>query len=75
MMTETVTIAGDGIMLDLLLWRRYGVRGKALVEQTLDLNNHLAILGPFLPLGTVVILPDLPPETAVPPRKIVSLFG
>ncbi len=74
-MAETITIRGDGITVDLLLWRRYGVRGKSLVEQTLTGNPGLAALGPYLPHGTVVSLPDLPPAAARPVRKAVSLFG
>lgn len=74
-MAETITIRGDGITVDLLLWRRYGVRGKSLVEQTLDTNPGLAALGPYLPHGTIVNLPDLPPVAARPARKAVSLFG
>lgn len=74
-MTETITIRGENIPLDLLLWRRYGVRGRSLVERTLDLNPGLAALGPILPLGTVVIIPDLPPVATSPAVKVVSLFG
>lgn len=74
-MPETVTVRGEGISLDLLLWRRHGVRGQGLVVAALELNQGLAGLGPVLPLGTVVKLPELPPEDARPPRRIVSLFG
>ncbi len=74
-MAETITVRGEGISLDLLLWRRYGVRGQALVEQALELNPGLSALGAILPLGTVVILPDLPPEPSTPAVKVVSLFG
>ena len=74
-MTETVTIRGEGITLDLLLWRRYGVRGQGLVEEALELNPGLAGLGAVLPLGTAVTLPDLPPAPVRAPRQVVSLFG
>lgn len=74
-MAETVTVKGEGITVDLLLWRRYGVRGRRLVEETLARNPGLAQLGQFLPLGTVVILPDLPVQEEPAPRKVVSLFG
>lgn len=74
-MAETITIRGEGISLDLLLWRRYGVRGQGLVEETLVLNPGLAALGPILPLGTVVTVPDLPPSASAPAVKVVSLFG
>ena len=74
-MTEMITIAGEGITLDLLLWRRHGVRGQGLVADALTLNPGLAALRPVLPLGTVVIIPDLPPAPATPPIRVVSLFG
>lgn len=74
-MAETVTVKGEGITVDLLLWRRYGVRGRGLVEATLDRNPGIAELGLFLPLGTVVTLPDLPTLEDPAPRKVVSLFG
>ncbi len=74
-MPETVTIRGEGITADLLLFRRYGVRGQALVEEMLDTNPGLAALGPVIPLGTEVILPDLPPIETTAARKIISLFG
>jgi phage tail protein X len=73
-MMETVTIRGEGISLDLLLWRRYGVRGQELVEEALDANPGLAGLGPVLPLGTVVRLPSLPAETRTA-ATLITLFG
>lgn len=72
---ETIIVRGEGITLDLILWRRHGVRGQALVEAALTLNPGLAALGPFIPLGTSVIIPDLPPQPASQPAKLVSLFG
>lgn len=74
-MHETIIVRGEGITLDLILWRRHGVRGQALVADTLSINPGLAALGPILPLGTSVIIPDLPPQPASPPVKLVSLFG
>lgn len=72
-MNETITIRGEGISLDLLLWRKFGVRGRELVEATLTLNPGLALRGPILPMGTVVIVPPLPLQsrTAV---ALVTLF-
>lgn len=74
-MADQVTVRGDGITADLLLWRRYGSEGQALLEATLDLNPGLAALGSVLPAGTVVMLPDLPDPAARPARPVVSLFG
>lgn len=72
-MAERITIEGEGITLDLLLWRKFGVRGRELVEETLDLNPGLSGLGPVLPLGTVVTIPDLATATG-PTASFVSLF-
>ena len=73
-MTETITVQGEGVMLDLLLWRRYGRRGQVLVDAAHQLNRGLADLDPVLPVGTVVVLPDLPVTPTRAGRKPVSLF-
>lgn len=73
-MTETVTVKADGVALDLLLWRRYGVPGQALIEETLALNPGLAGAGIFIPPGTTVVLPDLPTQPTVTSSP-VDLFG
>ena len=72
-MAEPFTVMGEGLTVELILHRMYGIRGRALVEETLRSNPGLAALGPFLPLGTIFMPPDLPPQTAASrPRK--SLF-
>lgn len=70
---ETITIRGEGITLDLLLWRKYGVRGRELVETTLALNPGFAALGAFLPLLTQVTVPPLPAQSRTP-VALVTLF-
>lgn len=70
---ETVTIRGVGISLDLLLWRKYGVRGRELVEATMALNPGLAALGPVLPMMTQVIIPPLSVQSQTP-VTLVTLF-
>ncbi len=72
---QTITVKGEGITLDLLLWRAYGVRGRSLLEKTLSLNVDMARLGTVIRMGTKVTLPDLPPEDAGHSREVVSLFG
>ncbi len=72
---ETVTIAGDGISLDLLLWRRYGAAGQALLTEALTLNPGLAALGVFPPPGTVVTLPELPTVDTTVSTDPVDLFA
>lgn len=77
-MPSTITIRSEpetaGLMLDLLLWRKFGRRGQALLEQALEANPGLAELGPILPFGRVVTLPDLPPIRQPLARQPVSLF-
>lgn len=52
-------IAHQGDTVDSLCWRHLG--SSAAVEQTLLLNPGLAALGPVLPMGTRVTLPDYAP--------------
>lgn len=73
-MPVKITVRGEGITTDLLLFRQYGVRGQALVEKTLEANPHLSKLPPVIPLGTIVTLPDLPVEDTTPTVTVVSLF-
>lgn len=57
--------------LDALLWRHLG--GTAgYVEEALELNPQLAALGPTLPLGTPVELPQTQPAARAAPT--VSLW-
>lgn len=72
-MAEPFTVRGEGLTVELVLHRLYGLRGRELVEQTFRDNPALASHGTFLPLGTVFTPPDLPAQTAVAkPRR--SLF-
>ena len=48
-------LAGETV--DAICWRMLG-RTRDVTEQVLDLNPGLAALGPKLPAGTVVTLPD-----------------
>lgn len=73
-MAETFTVRGEGLTVDLVLWRKYGLRGRSLIEATLDANPGLGKLGPYLPLGTVFTIPNLPAETT-PAVNRVSLFN
>jgi phage tail protein X len=73
-MAKTFTVRGEGLTVDLILWRKYGLRGRSLLEVTLDANPGLGKLGPVLPLGTRFSIPDLPPQTT-PTVARVSLFN
>lgn len=53
----TTATALDGETVDAICWRVLG-RTAGATEQVLGLNPGLAALGPRLPGGTVVILPD-----------------
>lgn len=52
-------IAHQGDTVDSLCWRHLG--SSAAVEQTLLLNPGLSALGPELPMGTRVTLPEEAP--------------
>lgn len=67
----TIYTTRQGEMVDMICRRAYGDE-SGFVEKVLDVNPGLAALGPVLPLGTKVLLPDLP--KSAPERKIVSLW-
>lgn len=72
---QTITIAGDNLSTDLILYRRDGRRGQDLLAQAYELNPGLAELGPILPIGTKVILPDpVAASTVAPVVQPISLF-
>jgi phage tail protein X len=54
--------AHQGDTLDLLCWRHLGTTA-GVVEAALQLNPGLADLGPVLPEGQAVTLPDRPAST------------
>lgn len=72
-MSQTITAKRERLMVDLLLFQAHGPDGQKLVEQTLEANIGVAALGPVLPLGTVVTLPDRSAPAAT--RRVVSIFG
>jgi phage tail protein X len=61
MIAEYQTREGD--TLDWICWRHYG-RQSGAVEIVLEANRRLADLGPVLPAGLVIRLPDLPAPEA-----------
>lgn len=65
-------IAQAGEMVDEICWRTLGRTG-GIVEQTFELNRGLAALGPRLPEGTIVELPEIG-EAARPMRETVQLW-
>ena len=57
-MTRYVTLAGD--MVDAVCHAHYG-RRRGAVEAVLAANPGLAAMGPVLPAGVEILLPELPP--------------
>lgn len=55
-MTQTV-YAQQGDTVDAICWRMFGTTA-GVVETVYEMNRGLAALGPVLPMGTPVVLPD-----------------
>lgn len=55
--SETVTVEGDNLTVDLILWRKFRRPTPGLVEHTYFTNPGLAVLGEVLPVGTVFTIP------------------
>lgn len=64
-------IAAQGDTVDSLCWQYYG-RTAGVTEAVLDANQGLADLGPIIPHGTAVILPDAAPQ--LEQRQVVNLW-
>lgn len=58
-MSAQTYIAKDGDTVDSIAWAYYGTLDGRVVEQLLEANPALADLGPLLPAGTSVTLPDI----------------
>ncbi|RAZ83304.1 tail protein X [Cereibacter johrii] len=71
---EIMTVAGDGITLPLLIWRRFKRPVPGVLEATLDANPGLADLGPVLPLGTRLRIPIPAPAAEERPTERISLW-
>jgi phage tail protein X len=77
---DLITVEGDFITADSIVWKRYRTRAFGIVERLLDDNPHLAKLhklSPFLPVGTQVRIPI---DTDIlrnrpQPQKTVTLYG
>jgi phage tail protein X len=68
----TTTLARAGETVDEVCWRELG-RTAGVTEQVLALNPGLAALGPTLPAGTPITLPE-PPALAPQIRETVNLW-
>lgn len=63
--------AVQGDTVDAICWRHYG-RTAGVVEQVLDANPGLADLGPVIPNGTLIALPDAAVQAEQ--RQMVNLW-
>lgn len=66
-----IVTARDRETVDAICWRALG--RTDLVEQVLKLNPGLAEIGPLLPAGTKIVLPE-PVRAVVPVRETVKLW-
>ncbi len=72
---EAVKVEGEGIVLDLILWRRFRRPMPDLLEQLLAIpeNQHLADVPAVLPVGTLVTIP-IPQERDTGSLPVISLW-
>lgn len=64
-------IASQGDTVDAICWRYYG-RTAGVTEAVLEANPGLADLGPIVPHGTQVTLPDAAPQAEQ--RQVLNLW-
>jgi len=62
---ETITVEGDEITVSLVVWRRFHRPMPELVERIYDMNQDLAELGLYLPVGTSFDMPVTTPRPSV----------
>ena len=63
----------QGDTVDALCWRELGAT-TSVVEAVLELNRDLADLGPVLPTGTLVRLPERSATTSTPTLPTQQLW-
>lgn len=77
---DLITVAGEYITADLLVWRRYRRRSPGILEALLDANPRLAVVHretPFIPVGMEVRIPidsDLL-KGRPQPTEFIQLYG
>lgn len=77
---EMMTVAGERITADLIIWRRYKCRAPGMFEALLDYNPHLAHIhraSPFIPPGVQILIPIDPDLLQMKPRmlKVKEIWG
>ena len=58
-------VSREGETVEALVWRALGTCAGRIIERVLDANAGLAALGPVLPSGTCVLVPEIPAAVAV----------
>lgn len=71
--TRTETVESEGLTVSLIVWRLFRRKPEGYIERVFDLNPGLADLGPYLPVGTVIVFP-LDGVQEAPARKVVRLW-
>jgi phage tail protein X len=74
---DLVTVQGEFVTCDLLVWRRYKMATRGIVEALLDANPHLALLHKqscFLPIGTQVRIPIDPDVLRGMPQATITKY-
>ena len=75
-MPKAIEVRGTPILLDQILAAELGpVLARTLLPEAFLLNPGLADLGPIIPPGTTVLIPDRPAPTAFKPAAFHSLLG
>ncbi len=73
MTLERHTVSAENLTVSLIVWRRFRRHMPGLVERVLDSNPGLSAHGPYLALGTTLILPIDPPP-AIVTTPIVNIW-
>lgn len=55
-------MTSDGDTVDYIAWKYYQTLEGRVVEQLLEANPGIADLGPVLPAGVLLTMPDIAPE-------------
>lgn len=77
---ELIEVQGDNITASQIVWRRYRVPARGVLEIFLDMNPEIATHfreSPFLPVGAVVRMPIIPAilQGKAPLIEQVRLYG
>ncbi|MCD1644340.1 tail protein X [Aurantimonas coralicida] len=74
-MARQITVRGEGLVLDAILAAVHDpATARDILTETLEANPGLSVLGPVLPIGTVINVPDRPVDR-VATRPVINLFG